>query len=217
IERGRKQVGIAELLRGGCRFADGSVGSVVATALAQVGEEALVDQEQRALPAAAGRREQPSLDDAAHYVDLGQLVHRAEEASREQRCLAGETRERRIAVRELGERLAVGAPGGIPEEGEVLEVSERLEGLDPLRCALGELDRAACEPIALLDRESAVRVGGSRQKVRAGTAPERVVAQEGKGRVVVMRQQLRQLARPLAARLLDPGGRLCMRAASLCA
>ena len=46
-----------------------------------------------------------------------------------------------------------------------MEVAERLESLDTLRGALGELDRAPGEAIALLDGEAPVRVGRAYEEI----------------------------------------------------
>ena len=135
-------------------------------------------------------------------------MHGAEEPSREQRVLPGKARERAIAVRQLGKRLAVGAPGGISQEGEVLKVSERLERFHTLPASVGQLDCAACEAIALLDREPAMRVRRAGEQVGARPPPKVVVAQEREGLFVVVREQFRQLVGSLAAPLLDPRRRL---------
>ena len=139
----------------------------------------------------------------------------AEATTAEHRGFPGDSRERGVAIGELRERLDVRAPRGIAEEREVVEVAERLERLHPLFAALGELDGSQREPLALLDGEPAVRVRRGDEEMPAGAPPELVLAQERERGVVVVREQLCQLARPLAARLLDPGGGLRVGAASL--
>ena len=158
-------------------------------------EEASDDEEQRALARIIWRRAQPRVDHARD-VFRGELVHGPDPARTEERGLTGNACERGIPIGELGERIAVRAPRSVPEVGEVMEVAERLERLGTFRSALRELDRTLREVLALLDREAAVRVRRSRQKLRARLPAQIVVVQVRERRVVVVREQFRELAVP---------------------
>src|SRR5262249_52596241 len=99
--------------------------------------------------------------------------------------------------------------------GEVLQVAERLERLDPLRPALRELDGSECKTVALLDREPALGARRAGEQVTPRTPPVVVVVQERERLVVVMGEQLGQLGGALAARLPDPDRGLRVRTSAL--
>ena len=92
-----------------------------------------------------------------------------------------------------------------------MEVAERLERLDALVRAFGELDGAPGEAVALLDREAPVRVRSALEQVGPCLLAQLVLAQEREGGLVVAAELLRRLACLPAARLFDPFRRLDVR------
>ena len=199
IERRREQVGIAGVLRRGESFLDGRLGLRVTASLALDEEEAPGDEQERALRALGRCRAEPAVDQLPDLVCRRQVAQGSDPARAEERSLPREAGVGGIAVGEDCQSLAVRAPRVVAEEREIVEVAERLEGLDLLRAGLGEHDGAAREALALHDREAAVRVRGCDQELGAGLAAQVVLAEEREGRVVVMREPLRELAGALAA------------------